>query len=946
MLIMSKCSLCHIYLGDTKDFSEGENAKGILLLAGVKPCRESKGIAAVCKSCEDGIFKFKEFLQITQQARKKNGGGELEFSNKVVSSILSSEVEETSPVRRSSRRSGNRLQSAAHSNDSNTTAVLSSNVDKDIQCRMDITEPSTNKSSNVGKKSKISANVADIKNTDKPLKYKKKTKSENPKGRNRKPQLDHTAANTNTVEENITFDYNVANNEHVNATTANAEYKKIHDAVFAKRPRGRPPKCKLTPTKVTDNNATKLKMTNTELASATDEEDGKKILETKAVCAYVKISNEIWGDLVELERQGIAYKSRIICRKCSLVFILEKRFRDHLLLEHAYSEDELESLKQSIKNLHYNCKICDKVFKDHITARRHFKISHSIDRPLKCPMCPATFKHAFNMDYHVSRHLNVRDHHCTLCEKKFILRNELKLHMRTHTGEKPYICSVCQRGFSHKSNLVKHTRIHETERIPIQTILEETNSTVKQEPQENWSPTQLEEFSYVASTRTDSVSTTPDKYISPAKSKANSPKNVIKQVSARSKEINRVPIAPVKKITLNHYFAKPNIVESPDITTISKPLSTPQRSHDIKKETGSPEILEYQHKNVKFTIANIMPDKKARIADETVFTLPMSGEPLENVLVRNDIAESSVPSDNKLGSLPSSEKITNAPNNAVMSMQISAEDSNEYPSNQQLNSRFLITQDPSCYNISSRTTISNPSLRKNNIKYQISTHSLLKSNSQTPVVDITSPPRQEHSNQESENPNPSKQSGSKLKIRKVEVFPSLNTSGNDEWPTKPSCPPNLVEIPPEYTYQCPICWKCFKHKSPLNKHMRTHTGEKPYKCNLCPKSYADATNFKRHKSLHTKAADELNIKNIAKYPKPPASPTPSIAASDPDPDGIEAMETVERLELSCSDDDMDILDALENALLSRDIKESLALVISAKNEKALPSSCLSNENPD
>ncbi|CAL1272653.1 unnamed protein product [Larinioides sclopetarius] len=50
---------------------------------------------------------------------------------------------------------------------------------------------------------------------------------------------------------------------------------------------------------------------------------------------------------------------------------------------------------------------------------------------------------------------------------------------------------------------------------------------------------------------------------------------------------------------------------------------------------------------------------------------------------------------------------------------------------------------------------------------------------------------------------------------------------------------------------CKSCSYSTYVKSNLNRHMRTHTGERPFVCKICGKTFTHSHHFKRHHSTHS-----------------------------------------------------------------------------------------------
>ncbi|NXY05643.1 ZF64A protein, partial [Pteruthius melanotis] len=52
-------------------------------------------------------------------------------------------------------------------------------------------------------------------------------------------------------------------------------------------------------------------------------------------------------------------------------------------------------------------------------------------------------------------------------------------------------------------------------------------------------------------------------------------------------------------------------------------------------------------------------------------------------------------------------------------------------------------------------------------------------------------------------------------------------------------------------HKCEVCGKCFGRKDKLKMHVRSHTGVKPYKCKHCEYAAADSSSLNKHQRIHS-----------------------------------------------------------------------------------------------
>lgn len=67
----------------------------------------------------------------------------------------------------------------------------------------------------------------------------------------------------------------------------------------------------------------------------------------------------------------------------------------------------------------------------------------------------------------------------------------------------------------------------------------------------------------------------------------------------------------------------------------------------------------------------------------------------------------------------------------------------------------------------------------------------------------------------------------------------------------------------EKDFECGVCSRKFAKKFALNRHMLTHTLERPFKCKLCDKAYTQSNDLKAHfRRTHEKQVQHIQMDTL------------------------------------------------------------------------------------
>ena len=111
----------------------------------------------------------------------------------------------------------------------------------------------------------------------------------------------------------------------------------------------------------------------------------------------------------------------------------------------------------------YQCKSCQKYFKNSFTLKRHERI-HTGIKPFQCMTCSKSFYQRADMKRHERTHTGEKPFHCKTCSKSFFDSKQWKMHERIHTGVRSFQCKTCSKAFYQSSDCKRHERTHTGEK--------------------------------------------------------------------------------------------------------------------------------------------------------------------------------------------------------------------------------------------------------------------------------------------------------------------------------------------------------------------------------------------------------------------------------------------------------------------------------------------------
>ncbi|XP_033728450.1 zinc finger protein 26-like [Pecten maximus] len=153
------------------------------------------------------------------------------------------------------------------------------------------------------------------------------------------------------------------------------------------------------------------------------------------------------------------------CNRCPFVFLKLSELIDHQKNEHNSivngDDTELDGDKEEVTD-QSECQECGLKFTMQLQLEKHM-LTHSSKlgkSDFECHLCFLHFKSQPSYEHHMKSHTDLDNNiiKCNICEEEFSRREDLKTHMSSHQGDdnKQYKCDICEKSFKSRSGRRMH----------------------------------------------------------------------------------------------------------------------------------------------------------------------------------------------------------------------------------------------------------------------------------------------------------------------------------------------------------------------------------------------------------------------------------------------------------------------------------------------------------
>ncbi|XP_018426683.1 PREDICTED: zinc finger protein 770 [Nanorana parkeri] len=185
--------------------------------------------------------------------------------------------------------------------------------------------------------------------------------------------------------------------------------------------------------------------------------------------------NKTFRQLVHLERHMVTHSLPFQCNVCHRHFKNADAFSKHqrLHVEGARLKGRMTkkpagSRRRRCLSLPLHCFGCQRTFESEEKRLLHqcdfVNIAAAFRKPetQHCGLCDKVFPSRSKLERHLMIHTGQKPFACVLCGKAFRQKAHLKIHELTHTQERPFQCSLCFKSFKSPYQLLKHGKMHAT----------------------------------------------------------------------------------------------------------------------------------------------------------------------------------------------------------------------------------------------------------------------------------------------------------------------------------------------------------------------------------------------------------------------------------------------------------------------------------------------------